>query len=200
MENTFWNNRYSQSPELYGEEPNQYFQEKINQLQPGKLLLPGEGEGRQAMYAAWSGWQVTAFDMSEVARRHALKKAERIGLQLSYQLSRAEDFNFEKEAYDCVGLIFFHLPPAVRPEVHQRIAASVKPGGYLILEAFHPEQLAYMSGGPKSEDMLYTGEMLQLDFAGWEILEQLEGQVALNEGSGHVGRGYVTRLFARKSL
>lgn len=198
MDHTFWDDRYRQSVELYGKAPNQYFREKIREIPPGNLLIPGEGEGRHAVFAARTGWEVTAFDMSEVARQHALEKAKSLKLPVNYQLSRAEDFTYEKEEFDCAALIYFHLPPAIRTEIHQKIAGAVKPGGHLILEAFHPRQLAYASGGPKDESMLYTAEMLSRDFTGWEWLENFEGEVMLNEGSGHMGKGFVTRLFAMK--
>ena len=200
MDNSFWDNRYTQEVDLYGTEPNQYFKEKIGQLKSGSLLIPGEGEGRQAIYAARLGWQVTAFDMSNVGRQHALQKAESLALPLNYQLSKAEEFNFKKETYDCVALIYFHLPPAIRTTIHQKIASSVKPGGHLIIEGFHPKQLALSSGGPKNEEMLYTAEMLSRDFEGWEFLEKMEGEVLLQEGSGHAGKAYVSRLFARKTF
>lgn len=76
MDNNFWNNRYTQVNDLYGTEPNQYFREKIGLLKSGHLIIPGEGEGRQAIYAAGKGWKVTAFDISTVAQQHALEKAE----------------------------------------------------------------------------------------------------------------------------
>lgn len=199
-DNDFWDNRYSQSPNLYGVSPNQYFQEKINQLRPGRLLIPGEGEGRQAVYAAQQGWQVTAIDASSVAVRHALQKAEGLGLQLNYHHNKAEDFHFGEAYYDAAALIFFHLPPALRVEAHEKVAASVKPGGYLIVEGFHPKQLGYLSGGQQDEEMLYTRGMLVHDFPEWEVLENLEGEVLLREGSGHAGTGYISRLFARKRL
>ncbi|MEX2591701.1 MAG: methyltransferase domain-containing protein [Anditalea sp.] len=198
MDNNFWNNRYTLVNDLYGTKPNQYFKEKIEFLKSGQLLIPGEGEGRQAIYAAAQGWQVTAFDLSKVAQQHALEKAENMRLSLNYQLSKAEDFSYPKETYDCAAVIYFHLPPGGRSNVHKRIAASVKAGGHIIIEAFHPRQLGYSSGGPKSEDMLYTSEMISQDFVGWEFIEKLEGEVLLEEGSGHAGPAYVTRLFARK--
>ena len=200
MDSNFWDNRYTQEADLYGREPNQYFKEKIGQLKPGSLLIPGEGEGRQAVYAARLGWQVTAFDMSKLGQEHALQKAESLALPLHYHLSKAEDFSFGQETYDCAALIYFHLAPANRTSIHQKIAAAVKPGGHLILEGFHPRQLDFSSGGPKNEEMLYTAEMLSKDFEGWELLEKLEVEVLLQEGSGHAGPGYVTRLFARKPL
>lgn len=52
MDNTFWNYKYTEQPELYGTAPNEYFRDKIRDLSPGRLLIPGEGEGRQALYAA----------------------------------------------------------------------------------------------------------------------------------------------------
>lgn len=200
MENNFWDNRYSQGVDLYGTEPNQYFKEKVGQLKPGSLLIPGEGEGRQAISAARLGWQVTAFDMSKVGRQHAMEKAESLALPLNYQLSKAEEFNFEKETFDCAALIYFHLSSAIRTNIHKKIASSVKPGGYLILEGFHPKQIALSSGGPKNEEMLYTAEMLSKDFEGWEFMEKLEGEVLLQEGSGHAGKAYVSRLFARQTF
>lgn len=199
MDSTFWNYRYTQQAELYGLAPNEYFKEKIRTLTPGGILIPGEGEGRQALYAAGNGWQVTAFDMSEVARKSALDKAKRSGLPITYLLSKAEDFIYE-QVYDAVALIYFHLPADIRSKIHKRIAQSVKPGGHLTLEAFHPKQLAHSSGGPKDAAMLYTADMLEKDFEGWEFLEKLEGEVVLDEGSGHKGKAYVTRLFARKAL
>lgn len=200
MDSTFWDNRYLQEFDLYGNEPNHYFKEKLAQLKPGNLLIPGEGEGRQAIHAALQGWRVTAFDMSKVGREHALQKAERQGISLDYQLSNAEDFIFEAENFDCAALIYFHLPPALRGEIHKKIGVSVKPGGYLILEGFHPKQLTLSSGGPKDEAMLYTSAMLHKDFEGWDFIEDVEQEVLLREGSGHAGPGYVTRLFARKRL
>ena len=177
MDNTFWNDKYTQQPELYGTAPNEYFRDKIRDLSPGRL---------------------PAFDMSEVARKSALDKAKRSGLTLTYLLCKAEDFAFE-QVYDAAALIYFHLPIAIRSTIHKRVADSVKPGGYLILESFHPKQLGYISGGPKQEEMFHTAEMLEKDFSGWEILEKLEGEVLLNEGIGHAGKAYVTRLFARRN-
>lgn len=61
----FWNERYSHEKLAYGAEPNEFFRNQLQHLRPGKLLVPAEGEGRNAVYAAQQGWQVTAFDFSE---------------------------------------------------------------------------------------------------------------------------------------
>ena len=67
MEN-FWDQRYSEPGFAYGKDTNGFFRQVLDEMQPGKLLLPGEGEGRNAVYAASRHWEVTAFDQSRVAR------------------------------------------------------------------------------------------------------------------------------------
>ena len=82
----FWNERYQENEHVYGEAPNAFFKSFIDPLQPGTLLLPAEGEGRNAIYAASRGWVVEAFDYSEVAREKALKRAASKGVSIRYDL------------------------------------------------------------------------------------------------------------------
>ena len=62
--NEYWNQRYSNAKYVYGEEPNQFFATQLSALKAGSLILPCEGEGRNAVYAASLGWTVDAFDGS----------------------------------------------------------------------------------------------------------------------------------------
>ena len=71
----FWNERYASTEYVYGKEPNQYFKQILCSLSPGKILLPAEGEGRNAVYAASLGWQVYAYDFSERAYKKAMALA-----------------------------------------------------------------------------------------------------------------------------
>ena len=71
-----WDNRYSADDYIYGIEPNSYFKSIIDSLKPGSLLLPGEGEGRNAVYAASKGWKVTAYDISTEGRKKAMALAK----------------------------------------------------------------------------------------------------------------------------
>ena len=101
---------------------------------------------------------------------------------------------------DAVVMIYLHLPPALRPAVHAKLVQALKPGGLLLLEAFHPKQLGYSSGGPKDEAMLYTLDMLRADLAdGMEEVMAEEGPATLDEGPGHQGPAWVTRWIGRKS-
>jgi hypothetical protein len=92
-----------------------------------------------------------------------------------------------------------HLPPAIRAAAHQRRAAGLRPGGLLLLEAFHPQQLQHTSGGPKDAAMLYTSALLRADF-GDALTERLawQGEVTLDEGPGHQGKAHVTRYVGQR--
>lgn len=196
----FWNKRYSQEEMIYGTEPNVFFREQLRNLRPGSLLLPAEGEGRNSVFAALKGWQVQVFDYSEAGRDKALKLAEQRNVSINYQLSEVNTFTWQHESLDAVALIYAHFPPDLRLILHTRLQEWLKPGGVLILEAFHPEQLKYSSGGPKEAAMLYTADMLRTDFPKLEIQTLQEEEIILEEGSYHQGTAYVTRLVAKKPL
>ena len=68
----FWNNIYKKKEYAYGKEPNKYFKKEIDKINPGKILLAAEGEGRNAVYAASIGWEVYAYDFSEFAYQKAV--------------------------------------------------------------------------------------------------------------------------------
>jgi 2-polyprenyl-3-methyl-5-hydroxy-6-metoxy-1,4-benzoquinol methylase len=193
----FWDERYAEAGFAYGQQPNAYFQEVIQALAPGKLLLPCEGEGRQAVYAAQLGWEVTAFDQSSTGRQKALAWATEAGVKLNYVLADAMAFEAPAQ-FDLVALIFAHMPEPLRAAFHQRMAAMVKPGGLLLIEGFSKAQLGRASGGPRDEAMLFSTELLAGDFAEFDIISLGENLVQLNEGPYHQGEAAVVRLLARK--
>lgn len=195
----FWDERYAEPHFVYGEEPNAFFASKLKELAPGKLLLPCEGEGRQAMHAAAQGWEVDAFDQSETGREKALQWAVKAGRSFHYELQDATNYQ-PKAEYDAVALIFAHLPAVQRQVFHRNMAAALKPGGRLLLEGFSLAQLAYTSGGPKDPSMLFTPEMLKVDFFSLELELVEEKLVVLNEGPYHQGEAAVIRLIARKAF
>ena len=137
----FWNERYSQEEMIYGSEPNEFYKEQLAKLKPGKLLLPAEGEGRNAVYAAAHGWKVEAFDYSEAGQAKAKQLAQKQGIKLKYEVADASTFEAKPNSFDAVALIYAHFPVALRYTLHRKVVQWLKPGGTLILEAFHPTQL-----------------------------------------------------------
>jgi SAM-dependent methyltransferase len=193
----FWNQRYDEPDFAYGTQPNAFFAQMIDTLPPGRLLLPGEGEGRQAVYAANRGWEVVAVDYSEAGREKALRLAAEQGVDFSYTIADLSTYAPEG-AFDLVAMIFLHLPPTIRSAVHSKLAAALRPGGHLLAEVFRPEQLGRDSGGPKKLEMLYDEASLRADFPGftWQQFEACE--VELDEGPYHQGKAAVWRLLGEK--
>lgn len=194
----FWNERYGQNGLAYGQEPNVFLKEQLAGLPPGKILFPAEGEGRNAVFAARQGWDVVAFDFSDAGRDKARHMASGAGVTMDYQIRNAKDFSMAPDSLDVAALIYAHFPAPTREIFHASLQAWLKPNGVVLLEAFHPRQLQYASGGPKQEDMLYSPDMLLKDFKDLEILQLEALEIVLNEGRYHQGPGYVTRLVARK--
>lgn len=196
--NDFWNERFAAEEYVYGTEPNEFFRQELEQLTPGKLVLPGEGEGRNAAFAARMGWQVTAFDPSTEGKKKAEQLAARHHVQLDYRIDSYDSIELETEAFDCLALIYTHMPPGSRQAYHQKLSECLKTGGTLILEGFSKAQINNNSGGPGNVDMLFSEEELQADFAGFSSLRINETEVELDEGPFHKGKANVIRLVGLK--
>lgn len=199
----FWNQVYNSSEYAYGKNPNCYFKLCLDKLPKGKLLLAAEGEGRNAVYAAESNWSVSAYDWSEVARDKALQLALEKEVQFDYHLGSLKDLNFETHCFDALGLIYVHFPEGIRQINHTKLLNYVKPGGHIIIEAFHEDHLDYQKqnpnvGGPKMLQQLYTAQKIQSDFKDVNFQHLEEVEINLNEGYMHNGTTKVVRALAQK--
>lgn len=193
----FWDERYRSETYVYGQTPNQYFAEQLQALSTsGRLLLPMEGEGRNAVFAAEQGWEVEAFDSSKEGIRKARALAEKRNVDFRYVQRTVEDFEYKPNRYDAIGLIFGHVSPDLRPSFHQNLQESLKVGGSLIMELFHPDQLGRPSGGPKVKEMLYDPDLLRADFPELTFEELEVKTITLDEGEHHQGEAVVTRAHA----
>jgi SAM-dependent methyltransferase len=198
MINSFWNERYSENEFVYGEAPNVYFAEILSKLKSGTIILPCDGEGRNAVHAARQGWNVKAFDLSEAGKLKADSLALKYDIKIDFKIEDAALALYPDESADAVAIIYTHLPTEVRKKLYQNIIHWLKPGGKVILETFCPEQLNNNSGGPKDIDMLNTKEILSEDFKHLSIdyLEYLH--IQLSEGKYHEGPANVIRMIATK--
>jgi hypothetical protein len=193
----FWDERFSAEEYAYGIHPNLFFKQQVDTLTPGTLLLPAEGEGRNAVYAASKGWEVTAVDYSKMARKKALMLANDLGTDIDYRIMPLHDFKCDAE-YDAIGLVFIHFRPEERIRFHHKMIDCLKSGGVLIAELFHKKQLGNKTGGPPAIELLYTSDILKEDFGFLEIDYLKDETVTLKEGLYHTGKADVVRLVARK--
>lgn len=194
-----WDARFASGEYVYGTSPNRFFAGQLGRLSPGRLLLPGEGEGRNAVWAASKGWTVDAIDYSNEGRKKALRLAREFDVSLnSYLVADLADASLAPETYDAAAEVFVHLPPALRRQWHGRLAGALRPGAMLIIEAYRKDQLKYGTGGPQNPELLYTAEMLREDFPHFHFLLLEEVEDVLNEGSMHQGPSALVRLVAQK--
>jgi cyclopropane fatty-acyl-phospholipid synthase-like methyltransferase len=200
----FWNSRYAQENYVYGTEPNVFFKQNLDALQPsGSILLPAEGEGRNAVYAAKKGLQVEAFDLSDAGQQKALQLAAHNGVSINYQVGEFSSFDFGENRFDVVALVFAHFPSRHKSDYHRRLVQYLKPGGLFIIEAFSKNHLEYSAknpavGGPRDLDLLLSIEDIQQDFDQLQPIYLKEEVIELNEGSFHKGTGSVVRFVGRK--
>lgn len=200
MSNTdFWNSRYAEPGYAYGTEPNAFLVFQKQLLKPGmKALAVADGEGRNGVWLAQQGLDVLSVDASAVGLRKTQELAADRGVKIQTQQAELTTWAWPEQAFDVIAAIYIHFPPAVRVAMHRAMFQALKPGGVLILEAFTPEQLKYTSGGPPVAEMLYTADMLRIDFAGGEILQLGERITDLAEGQYHRGPAAVVRLVLKR--
>lgn len=199
----FWNERYRAEAFAFGEEPNEYLKAKLPLIETGKILFPAEGEGRNAVFAAQLGWDVSAFDLAEEGKKKAEELATKHHVTIDYTVGGVTETNYSSESFDALALIYAHFPAHTRAEYHQYLASVVKKNGIIILEGFSKKHLEYntanpKAGGPKDLAMLFSIEEIQTEFADFEIIELKQEDLELNEGLYHNGMSSVIRFIGKK--
>ncbi|MCA0996281.1 SAM-dependent methyltransferase [Alloyangia pacifica] len=195
-----WDERYSVEDYVFGTEPSGFLTRRDHWLKRGaKALCVADGEGRNSVYLAEQGLQVTAWDGSPAAVAKARKLAKARGVEVDYSVQDVFEWDWPEGAYDLVvGIFIQFLPPEGRDQLFKKMAAALKPGGVLMLHGYTPKQLHYGTGGPKQRENLYTAELLRRLFADMRIQVLEDYELDINEGSGHVGRSALIDLVAVK--
>jgi 2-polyprenyl-3-methyl-5-hydroxy-6-metoxy-1,4-benzoquinol methylase len=194
----FWNKRFANPEYVYGKEPNTFFKSVIDSLPPGKIFIPGAGEGRDAVYAASRGWEVYCTDISDEGRAKATRLAAEKHARILYDINDISDVIFATSSFDVIASVFFHLPRKKRIQFYNDSVKWLKPGGIFLLQAFTPLQLQYSSGGPKDLELLVTIKQLSSELKGLQAVRLEEHEVILNEGSHHSGAASVIEFISKK--
>lgn len=200
----FWNSRYKEEQYAYGKAPNAFFKQTIDGLDlKGRILLPAEGEGRNAVYAAQKGWSVDAFDISEEGKKKSDRLAASENVVIDYKVGGLFDHTFIDQSYDCAALIYAHFPPNIISDYHAKIGELILPGGILILEGFSKSHIEYQKdnpkvGGPKNIEMLFSVDQIKRDFPSFNLIQLEETEVELSEGEFHIGKASVVRFVGQK--
>lgn len=198
MNKEMWDQRYSAEDYQYGMEPNDLLRDEFARIPPGPVLCLAEGEGRNAVFLARNGYDVTAVDYSSVGLRKAARLAREHGVTVKLIEADLATFDLGRGAWNGIVSIFAHTPPAVRKRLHTAIPTALRPGGILVLETYRPRQLELGTGGPKDISLLPTLSELTLDLAELELLVAREADREIHEGRLHSGPSATVQIVGRK--
>jgi SAM-dependent methyltransferase len=191
--------RYATDEYFYGTEPNDFLRDHAGALPArGRVLCLGEGEGRNAVFLAAQGLEVTAVDASAVGLAKAERLARERGVRIVTVQADLADYDLGHDAWDGIVSIFCHLPPALRARVHRDVAVALRAGGVFLLEAYAPAQLEFRTGGPRTVELLATLAALRAELANLEFELAVEREREVHEGRGHGGRSAVVQIIARR--
>lgn len=193
-----WNKRYSSKTYAYGTKSNDFLISMIARLPNGKILCLAEGEGRNAVWLAEHGNEVTAVDASEIGLQKADKLAEEKGVEITTVHADLADYDIGTQQWDAIISIFCHFPPDLRQDVHRRCVKGLRDKGMLLLEAYTPLQLEYKTGGPPVAEMMMDMKSLSSELIGLEFLHLQECVREIHEGEFHKGTGAVVQVLAKK--
>ncbi len=194
----FWNGKFSKADYFYGIKPNEFLASKIDLFNNHKkLLCLGEGEGRNAIFFAQNGFEVSAIDASDLGLKKLQNRAKEENLNIK---TFCMDLNYwqSNEKYDVIVASYLHMYKNERENLFEKIEDSLNTNGYFVGEFFSTKQLEFNSGGPKDLELLYIVE----DFSNYfnlckkNITEKI---VNLDEGIGHQGEACVIRVVIQKN-
>ena len=195
-----WDERYSTAEYAYGVEPNRFLASHYQALPRGRILSLAEGEGRNAVFLARQGYEVTAVDGSAVG----LRKAENLAREnaVSFHCIHADlaTFAIAAQAWDGIVSSFCPLPSELRAQVHAGVVAGLRPGGVFLCEAYTPRQVQYGTGGGDCTDTMQSRDTLLEELPGLEFSHLVETEREVVEGVYHTGLASVVQAIGRKPL
>ncbi|MDA8297631.1 MAG: class I SAM-dependent methyltransferase [Actinomycetota bacterium] len=182
-----WNRRYAGSELVWSAGPNQFLADEVASWPPGRALDVACGEGRNALWLAEQGWEVTAIDFAAAALEKGRALAERRGLSVRFVETDVLETPYPGAPYDLVILFYVQLPALERRRVVRAGAEALAPGGALLVVGHDTTNLEHGVGGPQDPEVLFTPDDVLADLADMADLaplrvERRTRRVATDEG------------------
>ena len=197
-----WNERYAAKDLVWSAGPNKRFASEVASLEPGRALDVACGEGRNAIYLAEQGWEVTAIDFSDVGIEKGAQIAERRGVKVNWMVGDVAEATLPGD-FDLVAVLYLHTDSASREVWLPKVIASIAPGGTFLYIGHDPENIARGVGGPQNPDVLPGSDVICTYLDGFEIefADVTERPVEHDPGHGNEASGIAldTLVRARRS-
>lgn len=171
MDRHQWNERYAAKPLLWAVDPGPFLGGELGDRPPGRVLDLGAGEGRTALWLAERGWHVTAVDFSDVALERGRRRVEAADVTGSVEWVCADlvDFDPTGGTFDLVLLLFIHLPADHRRRLLRLAAATLAPGGAVVVVGYDTAHATAGEGGPRDPAVLFSPEDIVVDLDGLRV-------------------------------
>ena len=167
---SYWNERYDTQGSVWGRDANQFIRSELGGLEPCRVLDLGCGQGRNSIWLAARGHDVTGVDFSDVAIMQARRHADEAGVTVDFQARDLETWQAPTASYDLVVLSYLQVPGELRRRVHAMAVEALAPGGRVFLIAHHRDNLTHGVGGPQSPEFLFDQGQLADDFSSLTIV------------------------------
>jgi SAM-dependent methyltransferase len=182
-----WDERYSGAEFEWTTRPNQFVAAELADLPPGRALDLAAGEGRNTVWLAERGWQVTAVDFSRVGLEKGRKLSAARGVddaQVDWVVADLRDYEPEGDAFDLVLVAYLQVSSDLRAKVLAGAAAALAPGGTLLVIGHDLTNLTDGVGGPQDPGVLYTPEAVSAELPGLRVVraERVHRTVERNDG------------------
>jgi len=186
MSRETWNARYAERELIWSAEPNEFLVAETQELTPGRALDIGAGEGRNALWLAERGWQVTAVDFSDVAIAKGREGALHRGVEVEWVIADLQTYVPAERNFDLVIEFYIHIPEPWRPQIWRRAAGAVAEGGTLLIVGHDLSNLERGHGGPQDPAALFTPQDVVATIEGLDVLKaeqvvrHVDGRVAID--------------------
>ena len=170
MDSREWDRRYAGSELVWTAEPNRFVVAEVQDLAPGRALDIAAGEGRNSVWLASRGWQVTAVDFSAAGLGKGRRLAEARGVTIDWVHADVRDYQPEAGSFQLVLVAYLQLAESELDGVLRRTATGLAPGGVLLVVGHDVTNLTEGTGGPPDPAVLYTPESITRSLGGLTVL------------------------------
>ncbi|MGO9878363.1 MAG: class I SAM-dependent methyltransferase [Acidimicrobiales bacterium] len=164
-----WDERYGTEELIWEAEPNGFLVAETERLVPGRALDVACGEGRNAVWLAEKGWDVTGVDFSRVGLAKARQLAADRGVEVTWVEADVVRWLAQPGSFDLVVVLYLHLPGEQRRQMLDHATASLAPGGVLLVVGHDRSNLLRGTGGPQDPAVLFAPEDLVAELGDLQI-------------------------------
>lgn len=193
-----WDERYASPDYIFGTEPAEFLRRNAGLIPPAaRILCLAEGEGRNAVWLAGLGHDVTGLDQSVVGLDKAARLAQARGVTVTLRQGDVMAWDGSDGPWDAVIAIFIHFVVPERAALARACGRGLRPGGLFLYHGYGPAQIGLGTGGPKDPAMLADAATIAAAFPGWQALVLRDHTATLDEGTRHVGTSALVDVILR---